>query len=77
MSKFYGSIGFSVSTKTAPGVFTPSITERQYKGDVLSNTRRYEAQTNSTNDDLLINNKIMPIIIPGNGPASMITADCC
>lgn len=58
MSKFYGSIGFSVSTKTAPGVFTPSITERQYKGDVLSNTRRYEAQTNSTNDDLLINNKI-------------------
>ena len=58
MSNFYGSFGFSVSTKTAPGVFTPSITERQYKGDVLSNTRRYEAQTNSTNDDLLINNKI-------------------
>ena len=58
MSKFYGSIGFSVSIKTAPGVFTPSITERSYKGDVLSNTRRYEAQTTSTNDDLLINNKI-------------------
>ena len=58
MSKFYGVIGFSITKKTAPGVFTPSITELSYKGDVLSNTRRYEARSDSTNDDLLINNRI-------------------
>ena len=58
MSKFYGNIGFSITAETAPGVYSPSITKRPYKGDVLSNTRRFESQNDSTNDNLLINNKI-------------------
>lgn len=58
MNRFYGVVGFSVTKNTAPGVWEPSITERPYKGDIITNTRRYQDSTTSTNDDLLINNKI-------------------
>lgn len=58
MNRFYGVIGFSVNEKTAPGVWEPSITERSYKGDILVNSRRYQTDQNSTNDDLILNNKI-------------------
>ena len=58
MTKFYGKIGFSSTEQTVPGVWTPGIVEKQYYGDVLTNSRRYEAQSSSTNDNLLINHKI-------------------
>lgn len=58
MNKFYGLIGFSIMKKTAPGVIRPSITTRPYKGDVITNSRRYESRSDSTNSNLLVNNKI-------------------
>mgnify|MGYP001450408843 FL=1 len=40
MAKFYGVIGYAETTETAPGVWAEVITERNYSGDVIRNTRR-------------------------------------
>jgi hypothetical protein len=63
MAKFYGSIGFAVTTETADGVWTEVITEYNYTGDVLRNTRRLEPGEN-LNDNLTINNSISIIADP-------------
>lgn len=57
MAKFYGKIGYAVSTETAPGVWDDVIAEKSYSGDVIRNTRRWQTGE-STNDNLVINNTI-------------------
>lgn len=57
MARFYGNIGFAVQEETEPGVFTENYVEKPYKGNVLRNSRRFDAGE-STNDDLNINNTI-------------------
>lgn len=42
MSKFYGTIGFAITTESAPGVWQDSIVTRNYYGDILRNTRHVE-----------------------------------
>ena len=54
MNKYFGTIGYDVPRETRPGVYTPHITEREYFGDVLKNTRRYDS-AGKVNDDLVIN----------------------
>jgi len=63
MAKFYGAIGYAETTETAPGVWEESITEHNYSGDVIKNTRRYQAGEN-LNDDLIINNIISIVADP-------------
>lgn len=41
--RFYGAVGYSVSTETSPGVWQDVITEKTYFGDVINNARRLEA----------------------------------
>lgn len=57
MAKYYGVIGFSESVETAPSVFEEHITEREYFGDILSNTVRWQNGV-SLNDNLNISNRI-------------------
>lgn len=57
MAKFYGSIGYALTSETAPGVHTEVITEHNYSGDVIKNTRRLEAGEN-LNDNLTVSNTI-------------------
>jgi len=57
MAKFYGLVGYVETQQTAPGVNTPVPTERNYSGDVLRNSRRWQAGEN-LNDDLVVNNVI-------------------
>ena len=57
MAKFYGIIGYGVTTETAPGVWTEVIKEYSYSGDVLRNTRRWQTGEN-LNDNLVINNSL-------------------
>jgi hypothetical protein len=40
------------------GIWEDVVTEREYYGDVLSNNRRYDAQTDSVLDNLNVNNRI-------------------
>jgi hypothetical protein len=58
MAKYYGAVGYAVTTEVAPGVYdTEVITERKYTGDVLQATRRGE-QGEHLNDDLNVTNRL-------------------
>ena len=64
MAKFFGPIGYAISTETRPGVWKDSIKERDYAGDVIRNTSRWNSSDDSTNDDLTLNNQISIISDP-------------
>lgn len=57
MAKFYGKVGYGETVETAPGVWTDVITEVQYYGDILRNTRQLQSGE-KVNDDLSVNNSI-------------------
>ena len=61
MARFYGEIGFLKTVEedpiNRPGIWVEKLTKRNYYGDVLSNSRRWD-QTGYLNDNLVINNRI-------------------
>lgn len=63
MAKFYGKVGFAVTSETSPGVWTDEITERYYYGDINRNRRRWAAGS-GVNDNLLITNEISIVADP-------------
>lgn len=63
MAKFYGVIGYGETKETKPGVWSESITEKNYYGDVLQFNRKWETSEN-LNDNLNINNKISIVADP-------------
>lgn len=56
--KYSGKIGYVETQETKPGVWEPVVTERFYKGDVLKNSRRWESNTGSINDNVNVSNQI-------------------
>ena len=57
MAKYYGKVGFAVSTETSPGVWTEQIVERYYKGD-LKRIYKREVTGEKVIDDLDVSNEI-------------------
>lgn len=57
MAKYYGKIGYAITTETKPGVWTNGILERVYYGDVIRNTRRLTNQQ-AINDSVDISQEI-------------------
>lgn len=57
MARFHGKVGYGEDVETAPGVWSKSIVERSYFGDVLRNTRRLSEGEN-LNKDLNVGNSI-------------------
>jgi hypothetical protein len=58
--RFYGAVGYAVSTETAPGVWEEVITEKMYYGDVIRRSRRQEpppAVPPGVNNDLALENQ--------------------
>lgn len=64
MAKWYGKVGYSVTKETAPGVWENNDTEYSYYGEVIQNTSRWSPNSDSTNDTLLVNNKISIVADP-------------
>lgn len=64
MAKWYGKVGYSETVETAPGVWTPHDTVREYYGDVIRNSTRWTVDSKSTNDDLTINSQISIVADP-------------
>lgn len=64
MAKWYGVIGYGETVQTAPGVWDDIITERTYAGDVIRNVGRWNTTSDSTNDNLNINNQISIVADP-------------
>lgn len=63
MSKFYGKIGFEELSETSPSVYTPTIVERCYSGDLTRNYRRLDSG-DGVNDDISLSNEISFIADP-------------
>lgn len=58
MAKFYDVIAYNMgSQETALGIWTPTIFEKKYKGNVISKYQKWE-ETENFNDNLTINGKI-------------------
>ena len=57
MAKWYGVIGYDETLETRPGVWMNQITERNYYGDVIRNSRRLQT-ANQLNDNINISNEI-------------------
>jgi hypothetical protein len=57
MAKFHGKIGYAQSVLTAPGVYTDEITEREYYGDVIRESKQWTGR-DQVNDNLVVNNRI-------------------
>jgi hypothetical protein len=64
MAKWHGVIGYAETVKTSPGVYQDTIVEHKYAGDVIRNSSRWSASSDSTNDDLTINNRFSIIADP-------------
>lgn len=63
MAKFYGSIGYVETTETSPGVWTEIVTERDYYGDVLKNSSRWQTGE-KVNDNITVDNLISILADP-------------
>ncbi len=57
MAKFNGEIGYAIQEETAPGVWIDQITKKNYRGDVISYSQRWEKSEN-VNDNFTIDNSI-------------------
>lgn len=58
MAKFCGRIGYAIPTETVPGKWKDKVVEHQYRGDIRSNSMRWESSSEGTNDDLNVNVQI-------------------
>lgn len=63
MARFYGVIGYATTEQTAPGVYTETIVERPYYGDVTRRVGKWEAGE-GLNDDMNVANDISIIADP-------------
>lgn len=57
MAKFQGTLGYGESVEKAPGVWEDVVTERNYYGDVLRNSRSLQNGID-VNNDLSVGNSI-------------------
>lgn len=63
MAKWFGKIGYAVTSETKPGIWEEVIVERNYYGDMTRNSRRLQAAS-QVNDDININNELSIISDP-------------
>lgn len=63
MNKFYGPVGFEKTEETAPGVWMPKKTERNYSGDLIRSIGRYDTG-NKVNSDFSLNDQISIVSDP-------------
>ena len=63
MAKYYGKIGFASTIEVAPGVHEETIVERQYRGDILQNSRRIQERDDIV-PDMQVTNRISVVMDP-------------
>jgi hypothetical protein len=64
MAKWFGVIGYGKTVEKSPGVYKYEITEREYTGDLTRTTSRWSPSSESTNDNLVVNNMISILADP-------------
>lgn len=63
MAKFYGVIGYVVTTETEPGVWEEQLTERSYYGELVRNMSKFQT-SGGVNDNVNVSNEISIIADP-------------
>lgn len=64
MAKWFGKIGYAMTSETRPGVWTEEIVEREYYGDLIRNSRRLQTASDKVNDDVNISNQLSIVADP-------------
>lgn len=63
--KYFGIIGFvEEDVETAPGVYEEVVTEREYYGNVIRNTSRWQNDSRNLNDNLNLSNQFEILFDP-------------
>ena len=57
MAKFHGAIGYALLEESSPGVWIDTIVEKNYRGDIILDQRRFQSSEN-LNDNINIDNSI-------------------
>lgn len=57
MARFFGKVGFVKTVETAPGIWEEVAEEREYYGDLVRHSRRWDAPTQA-NDNLTLSMEI-------------------
>lgn len=57
MARYFGVIGYGEAVEVSPGVWDDVITEKEYYGDVIRNTRRLD-DSQKVNPNLTVGNSI-------------------
>lgn len=63
MAKFYGKIGYIQTVESEPGYWEEKTIEREYYGDIIRNTSRYQ-QDGHVNENIVINNVLSIVADP-------------
>lgn len=63
MAKFHGPIGYAETVENVPGVWKEQITEREYDGDFIRNTRKLQP-SDQLNDNINVANEISIVADP-------------
>ena len=64
MAKWRGKVGYAVTVETSPGVWKNQDEEKVYSGDIIRNGNRWSASSDSTNDDISLNNQLSIVADP-------------
>lgn len=62
MAKWFGKIGFATTEETRPGVWREDIIEKEYFGDMIRTSWRYE--TSQVNEDINVSHQISIVADP-------------
>lgn len=62
MAKWFGKIGYAITAETEPGIWEPTIVEREAYGDVRSD--RYKRQNSGINDKVILADTISIVADP-------------
>lgn len=65
MAKFYGKVGYvkTVQSESRSDIWDPIVTERNYYGDVIRNSRKWQTG-DKVNDDVNVSNEISIVADP-------------
>ena len=63
MAKWFGKVGYAVSSEVRPGVWSDELVERDYYGEVTRNSRRLQS-SDHLNDNVIISNEVSIVADP-------------
>lgn len=64
MNKWHGRVGYVTTVETEPGIWEPTVAERQYYGELLKPVSKWVTNTNSINDNLNVTAQISIVVDP-------------